>query len=198
MKAAFATIAAALGVVVIGMLPVPVSADCGVPASASWEGPGGFASGSLRPVSENRSRDPIVGMWKVTFIAEGNVGPGLPPDGVVLDKAFAQWHSDGTEIMNSSRNPATQSFCLGVWKRVGSHRYELNHYAISWDPTVDPDHPQGPANIREEVALGADKNTFSGRFTIDQYDQSGNLQVHLTGRLEGTRITVDTPAITVL
>jgi len=199
MKAAFETFAAALGVALIGtLLPATANADCGVPAPASWQGQSGFESGSLRLASDFGSRDPIVGMWKVTFIAEGNVGPGLPPDGVVVDNAFVQWHSDGTEIMNSSRNPATQSFCLGVWKRVDSRHYRLNHFAISWDPTVDPDHPQGPANIREDVTLSPNGRAFSGTFTIDQYDQSGNLLAHLTGRLEGRRITVDTPASSLL
>ena len=106
MKAAFETFAAALGVALIGtLLPATANADCGVPAPASWQGQSGFESGSLRLASDFGSRDPIVGMWKVTFIAQGNVGPGLPPDGVVVDNAFAQWHSDGTEIMNSRATP---------------------------------------------------------------------------------------------
>jgi hypothetical protein len=193
MKTAFVTFAAALGVVLTGtLLPATANADCGVPAPASWQSQGGFESGSLRLASDFRSRDPIVGMWRVTFIAEGNVGPGLPPDGAVVDSAFVQWHSDGTEIMNSSRNPATQSFCLGVWQRVGPRQYKLNHFAISWDPAV-PDHPLGPANIREDVTLSHDGKTFSGTFTIDQYDDSNHLLVHLTGQLRGRRITVDTP-----
>ena len=59
---------------------------------------------------------PIVGFWKVKFISEGNSGI---PDGTVIDNGFAQWHSDGTEILNSSRPPATSSFCLGVWQKSG-------------------------------------------------------------------------------
>jgi len=137
-------------------------------------------------------------MWHVLFTAKGNVGPGLPPDGAPVDNAIAQWHSDGTEIMNSGRNPATQSFCLGVWKKVSFLHYKLNHFAISWDPTVDPNNPQGPANIREDVILSPDGKTFKGTFTIDQYDESGNLLIQITGLLSGTRITVDTPVSGVL
>jgi hypothetical protein len=33
---------------------------------------------------------------------------------------------------------------------------------------------------------------YEGTFTIDQYDVSGNLLVHIAGRITGTRITVDT------
>ena len=177
----------ALGFTVIGALvPGTAKADCGV------------APAALRPASDSESSAAIVGMWKVTFIAEGNVGPGMPPDGTVIDSAFSQWHADGTEIMNSSRNPATQSFCLGVWEGGGSGPYKLNHFAISWDPPVDTDHPLGIANIRERVMLHRDGRLFSGTFTIDQYDRAGNLLVHLTGRVEGMRIRVDTPISAVL
>jgi len=177
MKTTLKWFVATLGFALTAMLlPAAAGADCGL-APASWQGQGASA-------------DAIVGMWKVTFTAQGN--NGAPPDGVVLDEAFVQWHSDGTEIMNSSRNPATQSFCLGVWQRVGPREYKLNHFAISWDPAV-PDHPLGPANIREDVTLSHDGKTFWGTFTIDQYDDSKNLLVHLTGQLKGTRITVSTP-----
>jgi len=133
-------------------------------------------------------------MWHVIFTAEGNTGPNLPPDGAPVDNAFVVWHSDGTEIMNSDRNPATQSFCLGVWKRVSFLRYKLNHFAISWDPTVDPNNPQGPANIREYVVLSPDARTFKGTFVIQQFDESGNTLVEIEGLMSATRITPDTPA----
>jgi hypothetical protein len=85
-----------------------------------------------------------------------------------------------------------------VWKKADSHRYKLNHFGISWDPANNPDAPQGLANIREDVTLNHNGNTFSGTFTVDQYDQSGNLLVHLIGQLRGKRITPDTPASSVL
>jgi hypothetical protein len=46
---------------------------------------------------------------------------------------FSQWHSDGTEILNSSRPPATSNFCLGVWEKTGPFAYKLNHFALSSD-----------------------------------------------------------------
>src|SRR5260221_14560101 len=59
---------------------------------------------------------PIVGFWHVKFISKGT---GFIPDGTVVDMGFSQWHSDGTEILNSSRPPATSNFCLGVWAKTG-------------------------------------------------------------------------------
>lgn len=152
----------------------------------SWQGESKQAAESS--ISDT---DPIVGFWKVKFVSKNN--PGIP-DGTVLDAGYAQWHSDGTEIMNSSRAPDTQSFCLGVWRKTGHSRYKLNHFAISWANGS----LLGPANIRQDVTLNHDGNSFAGTFTIDQYDQFGNNLVHLVGQIEGKRITVDTSVTDVL
>jgi hypothetical protein len=77
----------------------------------SWGG-SQFDLASLLLIAD--SGEPIVGFWKVTFTSEGTTGI---PDGTIIDQAYAQWHSDGTEIMNSSRPPVTQSFCLGYGRR---------------------------------------------------------------------------------
>jgi hypothetical protein len=181
------------------LLTVTASAECGDLQSRkagaslqpqSWQSYGEFAPGSLLLVQN--TVDPIVGMWQVTLVAKGNVGI---PDGAVIDKGFSQWHSDGTEILNSSRAPVTQSFCLGVWKKVGTSRYKLNHFPISWDPNSNL---VGLANIREEVTLSSDGNSFAGTFTLDQYDQAGNKLVHIIGQISATRVTVDTPASSLL
>ncbi len=156
----------------------------------SWQGIGEFGQASLLRVSD--AADPIVGFWQVTLTAEGNPGP---PDGTVIDKGFSQFHSDGTEILNSSRPPVTQSFCLGVWKKVSPGHYKLNHFPISWDQNSNL---VGVANIREDIFLSKDGKSFTGTFTIDQYDQSGNTLAHLIGVVSATRITVDTPASSIL
>jgi hypothetical protein len=183
-----------LGFVFVSMFAVKASAECGdltkykFGASLhqqSWES-SQFNRGALLLVAD--SGDPIVGFWKVTFTSEGTTGI---PDGTVVDSAFAQWHSDRTEIMNSSRPPVTQSFCLGVWKKVGGRHYRLNHFAKSFDPN---NNPVGPGNIREDVVLSPTGGSFTGTFTIDQYDQAGNTLIHITGEISGTRITVDSPA----
>ena len=141
--------------------------------------------------SPDSRRDPIVGFWRVNLISEGNLESAGIKDGQVLDAGFSQWHSDGTEILNSSRPPTIQSFCLGVWENVGPSKYKLNHFPLSWNPdgTV-----LGPANIREEVTLSPDHNSFTGTFSIGQYDPQGNLLPPglLYGTVQAKRITVQT------
>jgi len=85
--------------------------------------------------------------------------------------------------------PATSNFCLGVWEKTGNHTYKLNHFALSSDL-----HGKliGPANIREEVTLDASGNSYTGKFTIDQFDLNGNTLAHVAGNISATRITIDT------
>jgi hypothetical protein len=155
----------------------------------SWQGePQLMQASFLRVAGQEGADDRIVGFWKVKFVSEGNTGIGIP-DGAVIDNAFVQWHSDGTEIMNSSRPPATGNFCLGVWQKSGPFSYALNHFALSADPSGNL---VGPARIREDVALNQWADQYHGTFTIDQYDVSGTLLVHIAGRITATRITVDT------
>jgi len=134
----------------------------------------------------NNHSDPIVGFWKAKFVSEGS---SRIPDGTVVDSPFVQWHSDGTEIMNSSRVPATQSFCLGVWKRSGQSQYELNHFALSFDTSGTF---VGPVQIRENITLDQKGDEYSGPFTIDQYNASGSLLQEVKGQVTAARITVDT------
>ncbi len=128
----------------------------------------------------------IVGFWHVKFISKGTTGI---PDDTVVHMGFSQWHSDGTEILNSSRPPATSNFCLGIWEKTGPFTYRLNHFALSSDLNGNM---IGPANIREDVTLDVHGASYTGTFSIDQYDTSGNQLVHITGVVKATRITVDT------
>lgn len=126
----------------------------------------------------------IVGMWKVSFTATDGSG--------FTDFGYSQWHSDGTEFLNSgSRAPATQNYCLGVWQQTGDRTYKLNHFALSYDFTTGV--LNGKVNIREQVTLGPHGNKYSGTFSIDVYDPTGTTVVgHVAGDIVGRRITVDT------
>jgi hypothetical protein len=207
MKATFKKFATALGLVLIGtILTATASAECGsyvpgrnagpVVTPQSWSG-SEFSSASLLMVSERESNDSIVGMWKFTFTAQGNTGPGAPPDGVPLDIGFTQWHSDGTEIINSGRPPQDGSFCLGVWEKTGKSRYRFNHFAIGYDTANAPSgigNPTGPTHIVGDVMVSRDGKHYAGTFTLDAYDTSNILIAHLVGIITATRITVHTPA----
>jgi hypothetical protein len=81
----------------------------------------------------------IVGMWHVVFTATTSNGDPIPAPGVLFDNSVVVRHSDGTEIMNSSRPAQDGNFCLGVWAQTGRFRFDLNH--IPWqgnDPTGNP------------------------------------------------------------
>jgi len=185
-----------VAVFAFGAIWAPIaSAECGNPLNdkghlsrQSWHGPE-IPSANLLLASD---RGPsMVGMWHVVFIAEGN-GPGLPPDGTQVDSTLAQWHRDGTEITLASRPPQTGDVCLGVWEEVGPRHFHLNHFGIAFDPSVDPNTPQGFANIHQDIHLHPDGKSFKGAFIIDQYDATGNLLVEIKGDLIGTRVTQST------
>jgi hypothetical protein len=168
------------------LLTATAVAQCpGVPAPKaklhrqSWQP--GNDSASLK-LASSTTTDPMEGFWRVQFLSGTEV----------IDQTTSQWHSDGTEIMNSSRNPESQSFCLGVWENVGGSTYKLNHYGISWDQATSTTSPLGLANIRETVTLAKDGQSFSGTFIINQYDENGNLLMNISGTLTGYRIDVTT------
>ncbi len=159
----------------------------------SWDGGPPFGTASiLQVVRHTPAGASIVGFWKVKFLSEGNTGI---PDGTVLDNGFAQWHSDGTEIMNSSKTPVTGNFCLGVWQKNGPSSYQLNHFALGFDSSSNF---IGPAQIQESVTVDHTGDQYSGTFTIDQFDPMGNPLGHVAGNIAATRVTVDTPVGDVL
>ena len=130
---------------------------------------------------------PIVGFWHVALTADGADHP--------FDSALVQFHSDGNEIMNSSKDPRTQSFCLGVWEKTGAFTYTLKHLAMSWDGAGNP---IGPATILENIILDRHGDTFTGTFVLTQYNLDGTIIIPpapgapaapIPGTLSGTRIT---------
>jgi hypothetical protein len=139
-----------------------------------------------------------VGFWKVTFTAEGNKEG--PPDDTPIDSGYVQWHSDGTEIMNSGRPAQDGNICLGVWEKTGRSKYKLNHFATGNDTANAPSgigNPAGPTQIVEDVVLSRDGNHYAGTFTLDAYDTSNALVAHIVGVITATRITINTPVSSV-
>lgn len=75
--------------------------------------------------------------------------------------------------------------------QTGDETYKLNHFALSYDQTTGV--LDGKVNIREEVKVNANRNAFSGTFTIAVYDPTGTNVVHqVQGDITGTRVTVNT------
>jgi hypothetical protein len=191
---AFHALMATLGALAIGVMLAPNAiAGCADIAIK----PGNAQLTRLRPVayrvaSESGSSadnpEPggadIVGMWKFSFVVKNSVGGDI-----VADWGFTQWHSDGTEITNSAaRSPATQNFCLGVWKKVGPSTYKLNHQALNYDAGGTL---LGLAVIGEQVTVDKTGNAYSGTFSIDVFDTLGHNLFHLEGQIYAVRITVD-------
>jgi hypothetical protein len=137
----------------------------------------------------------IVGMWHVKFTAQTVNGTPIPD--TVIDNALVVWHSDNTEIMNSGRPPQDGDFCMGVWERAGHRSYNLNHFAWGGNtfpnnPPVPIGDPAGPTRIVEHVTLDSDGDRYTGTFSLDAYDTSGNLAMSFTGVITATRITINT------
>ncbi len=155
------------------------NAGCGmgaVKAPAAWRP---APDGAANPLFVRAAwGPPIVGMWSVTFTAGGNV----------IDFGYAQWHSDGTEIMNSGgRAPSTENFCLGAWAQTGALSYHLNHYALSYTPAGVLN---AKVNIKEDVVVDPGGSSYAGPFTIDVYDPTGGtLLQHVAGRVVGRRVS---------
>ena len=130
----------------------------------------------------------IVGLWKQHLISEGNEGI---EDGTEVDASYVQWHSDGTEMQVSGmRLPLTGDTCLGVWIKTGARTYQLNHFGVSFDPTGQI--LVGPARLQAWLTLDAKGNSSLGRFTLEQWDEAGNLLAHVQGKVTGTRVTMET------
>lgn len=152
-----------------------VGSNDGSPMSAGYRGRDRFGYAA------------ITGLWRFTFTSDGK-NPG-PPAGAPVDAGFVTWHADGTEIMNSGRAPATGSFCMGVWRKLGPRTYRLTHWALSWVPGYVPGQtqswseteggvdgafkPVGPTNIQETITLSRDGNQYSGTFKLTQYVYDG-------------------------
>jgi hypothetical protein len=199
MKTLFRAVTVALGVAIFATFLTPsASAGCGntsgQPAPSLRQPSVNLVPVAYRPArfvlvgdhDSDSDMEPIVGMWKFTFISKNNQGI---PDGTVIDAGLSQWHSDGTEFLNSGRRaPATQNFCLGVWKKTGRLTYKLNHLGLSYDPAGIPN---GSANIREDVIVDSRGNSYTGTFTIDVLDPRGVRVAHLTGEITGERFTAD-------
>ena len=192
MKAVIMKIVPVLSALALATVVVPYAhAGCGQYRPASFNASSQHQFGSpylLRALFLGEDEATMVGTWKEHWISEGSGGI---PDGTEIDAGYAQWHNDGTEInVSGLRSPLTGNVCLGEWKKIGARSYQLNHFGISYDSTGL--NLVGPARIQQWLTLDEKGNATSGKFTIDQWDESGNLLAHIQGKVIGTRVTMET------
>jgi hypothetical protein len=199
-KINYATPAGIFGVLAFALSLAPnCAAQCmagfgrPIPSHTSWHSLPGqirFMPAAFVTNDDGDNNDAsIVGFWHQKLVIPGTNGA----QDTVVDDGLSQWHSDGTEILNSGSQPTVSgNFCLGVWKKTGPRTYKLNHFPLSFDPTGTM--YLGPLNLRAEVTVSADGNRYSGTFTLDTYDQTGKTKTSsVQGVITGTRITVDSP-----
>ena len=139
----------------------------------------------------------IVGMWHVILTAHTINGTAIPPDAYpMIDNAFAVFHSDKTEIMESARPPQDGNFCLGVWQKSGARSYYVNHLPWLGNDTANAPagigNPTGGAQITERVTVSEDGKSYSGSFTLVAYNLDGTKAITFTGVVAATRITTST------
>jgi hypothetical protein len=183
------TVVAAGAVAMFLVRAEAASANClGAPVLkpiAYQSGSAGFAPqiGSRSPfeptVREHRDAEAavIVGLWKVTFTAGGQV----------TDVGFDAWHSDGTETLNDV-SPISHNVCLGVWKQTGPRRFELKHMVLRFDASGAM---IGTAILRETNIVNREGDVFTGTFTIDFLDLEGHVVFSGAGEVAGERVTVE-------
>lgn len=134
-----------------------------------------------KPVNADFTPGSIVGLWNVTFYDDADN---------VVDFGYVAWHDDGTEIMNSGgRSPASENFCLGVYKQTGNRHYTLNHYALGYDPSTG--NLAVKVSIVENVTVDATGDKYDGPFVQTVTDAtSGKVLVKIKGMVVGTRLSV--------
>ncbi|HET7345759.1 MAG TPA: hypothetical protein VFJ10_00400 [Acidobacteriaceae bacterium] len=203
MRTTYLRFVAWMGALALASAMVPGAvAECGLPSRLikpmAWQPQSRGAQPTLlRTAFDADDEGSIVGMWHVLLTAHTMNGQAIP--NTVIDNSLAVWHRDGTEIMNSLRPAQDGNFCLGVWKRTGQRSYLLNH--IPWggnvfDPAAPPDAigaPQAGVQILENVTLSADGDSYSGTFTLQAYDTSGNVYASFSGTVSAKRVTTSTP-----
>ena len=207
MKTTLTAVPGALGMILLGaVFAATASAGCG--DTSSLQAPFVMVQPSMnaQAVSQRASlaaaaiaggnaivnTASIVGMWNIQFLSHGNTTHNPPiPDGAQIDFGYTQWHSDGTELMNSGgHTPVTGNWCMGTWVRSGYFSYELNHWALSYDAASQV--LTTKVNILEQVTLDPSGNEFTGTFTITVFNATTGVQLdRLTGTLAGQRVTVD-------
>lgn len=127
------------------------------------------------PAAAPTAAPSIVGMWQVVHSANGQV----------VNQAFEQWHSDGTEFEFADFAPATGDICMGTWSKTSTGGIKLYHTGWTFDATGKP---TGTMLFTATYALNAPGTGFKGPFDLKFYDPAGKLLVDVKGQTAGTKL----------
>jgi hypothetical protein len=146
---------------------------------------------------DSDGRASIVGLWHLMYIAktDDNFPPGHPatPPFPFLE-SFKTWHADGTEFENAFLPPTGGNICFGVWKELDHGSVKLHHIGLMFasDGSIS-----SIFTVDETDTVASNGKTYSGFFDFKLWPPSfdligvGSPIAEVTGKTEGTRITVD-------
>ncbi|HLK63605.1 MAG TPA: hypothetical protein VKU19_09205 [Bryobacteraceae bacterium] len=150
---------------------------------ASLRSLGLLAPPKIGPRQDNATKDTahdvvsptIVGLWQVMDTENGQP----------VDLSFELWHADGTEVLIDQTPPPEGNVCIGTWQQTGPLIYKLTHPALNFD--MDGNFI-GTVLINEVVTLDRTGLKFSGTYTVDVFDLTGQLVDHEEGQFIGSKV----------
>ena len=133
----------------------------------------------------------IVGTWQVEVTVRANAADctTAPPVGFGPNPfpALNTFHLGGTLSETGSRSPpSNRSPGLGVWKRTGVRDFEARYTFQGFDPNGLL---ASNMDVRSEITLSADGETFTGISRLAFSDISGNT-VPFCATIEGVRFAL--------
>ena len=115
-------------------------------------------------------------MWRVHYYEGGQE----------VFQTFEQWHSDGTEFEVANIFGIS---CQGVFKQTGP-TVQLFHTGWNYDANGAL---VGYFNENQTLTVSTHGQNYDGTWLLKDYDLNGNQLDQLTGTLQATRLTVNTP-----
>jgi len=148
----------------------------------------GLASADDNEYDMWRNRVSIVGVWQVEFTVRVNAPDcttAVPvPFGPNPFPSLNTYHDDGTVSETGSRSPpSARSPGHGVWERTGRKKYQARYTFQGFDANG---FLATNMDIRSEIRMSADGNTFEAVARLARSDISGNV-TPFCATLEGVR-----------
>ena len=117
----------------------------------------------------------IAGLWRVEYAGD------------LVFESFDQWHKDGQEFEVANIFGIS---CQGTWEQMGGRNVRLFHTGWNYDADGQL---IGYFNERQTITVSADRQSYDGTWMLRDYDVDGNQLDELSGTLNATRLTVNSP-----